>query len=374
MSANVDNANTAFHKAKMYGLIESYLGSMPNQPILQQKQYDDRLRKVILLFQSPELMCRLGVSERRVYEKYIKSMVDEESRRINDKVKKSKDKKERFYFHFVTGIFFASLTAMLIWEFGLDPYWDNLTKKLAACDRLSDGWMECLDNCEDLFIGLYLQNEYQEYLKEKSRKLTKAMKNPDKLKSANQQIKIREQYNETEVSYKEKKWHELNREMNQELDQEQGNILSEESSHKLVRAMSVAFHNLNSICFQMVMINYEKKDNLVYQEKLEIALNKIKCLPIDTKDKVFSDDVKKKIDSIYDIANRHLENLYAEFSKATISDVASANSIAELYGYKKRAETLSDADIAIDTYLTKFQERISDKSNKKNVISGNGTS
>jgi len=76
---------------------------------------------------------------------------------------------------------------------------------------------------------------------------------------------------------------------------------------KNMRKLEVQIFNLNSLCYQLTILNFEKMDNVYQQNKLENTLNIIKCLPPNKKEKLF-DEITPSINQIYEILCKHLES------------------------------------------------------------------
>ena len=280
---NMVNDNEAFYKAEIYVLINEF---NPYQHE-QQTSYDRKLRKILKLFQSPELTERLEYSEREAYNQYLKPLIE---------IEEVKNKKR---FPFLSGIFIASLIASLSTE----PFMYDIVRDKLADDTLSDEWIDKIEKNENNFIELYANYEHSKYQNEKEKKIRETTKASDKITMHTRLKNINEEYCESETSYKYK-WYELNKEV-------------------WIRLL-----NLNSICYKLVMINFEKKDNIEYQEKLEYIVKTLNCLPVDRKDMVFN-KIKVKIDYMEKVLNHIIEDWDNDTERALKDEKTKGHAIAE---------------------------------------------
>jgi hypothetical protein len=254
-----------FIKEKMYKLIRKYLGK-GKKP--QTKIFNDILSRLIELFDSPELKRRLenNYSEKEAYIKYIKPLINGEK-----------------YFPFETGIFFASIIMLIASTSDYDEYIDDLSRGKLADDDLSENWITKIYECENIFIEMYLDSKYNDYLLEKQSKISKANKIDDLLKRNKKHEEIKQKYSDTKDIFIEKKRQALNQQL------------------------EIQFLNLNAVAYNLAMINSIESDYVMYQKNLETMLNLIKYLPVDRKDKLCY-NINDNINLISDILVKHLED------------------------------------------------------------------
>ena len=287
---NMVNDNEAFYKAEIYALINEFNSYIHEQ----QTSYDRKLRKILKLFQSSELTERLDYSEREAFNQYLIPMIEME------------EMKSKKRFPFLSGIFIASLIASMSTE----PFINDIVRDKLSDDILSDDWIAKIEENQKAFIELHINSNYLKYQNEKRKKLSE----------------IKEEYCESETSYKDK-WYELNQEL------------------------WIKLLNLNSICYKLVMINFEKKDNIENQEKLENIVNKFNCLPVDRKNMVFN-KIKVKIDYMEKVLNRIMEDWDNDTERESKDEKTKGHAIAEFREFARLRKAFLETKPNVSGYYS----------------------
>ena len=268
-----------FYKEKMYDLIRAK--RQTSKFIDQTTAYDRILKRVLKVFQLPELIRQLECTEMEMYNRYILPLIRGDKR-----------------FPFQTGIFFASLVAIIatydndFWE---DTIWGKLADNTSA-----DDWIDKIGEYETELINYYLEGEYKHYRKAKENEDNKARKIRDIHLRDKKMSEIKAKYSDNEQSFKEKLWARKERLWARLGKEYQYGIIS---------------FNLRSICFKLTMINFHAHDNSLHQDKLEWALYELKCLPLDRKEQVFS-QIRDSIDCIYNVVYQHMGDWKEQLKKS----------------------------------------------------------
>lgn len=248
-------------KADMYRLVNKLRNANS-----QQTEYDRILNKILKVLESSELKNRLDGTEQDAYNKFIMPLVDKQK-----------------CFPIPTGILFASLVAMVS-SYDKD-FLEDIIRHGTGQDADSKGWIAKIDEYKTKLIEYYINIQYEYYLNQKESEKTQASKIQDTLLQTRKFNAISCKYIYNKESFK----HELQQYINTQYERD--------------------FNNLNSICRQIVNMNYDKCDNKPYQKKFEQALNLFKSLPVDIRATIFSNNsVINNIDFMYNTALKYVES------------------------------------------------------------------